>query len=168
MKNSKANGLRECFFIDGGLASRVNLLDDQLEGLAEYFNPQGQLYAKEFWRNKKLEDVEYFDENGKQLINGPSSFRHNNGQMGARAMITEGHKQGLSLTFHKDGSLQSKAYYVDSLLEGEVEAYHLNGELAYTTSYKKGLRDGVAKEFALDGTTLLWEGEFKEGDLVEK
>ena len=167
MKNSKTNGLSECFFKDGGLRARENYLEGFLEGTSEYFNPQGQLFSKIFLRNKKLEKVEYFDENGNQLINGPLRYRHKNNQMGARGMIKEGHLQGQFFTFYEDGSLESKTFYVDSLAQGEFKRFHANGGVVFQSSYKDGLLDGMARTYALDGI-LLWEGEYKKGDLVEK
>ena len=44
--------------------------------------------------------------------------------------------------------------------------FHLNGQLGYTSEYKNGLRNGIATQYALDGT-ILWQGEYKEGELVE-
>ena len=167
MNNSKNNGLTECLYKDGSLRSRQNFLEGFLEGTSEYFSPQGQLFVKEFWKNKKLENVEFFDENGNQLINGPLRYRHKNNQMGARGVIKEGHSQGQFLTFHEDGSLESKTIYVDSLIQGEFKRLYSNGGVAFQGSFKDGLRDGSARTYALDGT-LLWEGEYKKGEFIKK
>jgi len=167
MKNSKNNGRTECLYKDGGLKSRLNFLEGFQDGSSEYFSPQGQLFVKEFWRNKKLENVEFFDENGNQLINGPLRYRHKNNQMGARGVIKEGHSQGQFLTFYEDGLLESKTFHVDSLIQGDFKRLYPNGGVASIISFKDGLRDGMARMYALDGI-LLWEGEYKEGEIINK
>ena len=147
------------------MRSSGNLLEGNPEGLQEYFDPQGRIYVKEIWKNKKLVKVEHFNSNGEKVINGTIRLRYDNSRPYAKAVIKDGLSQGVISTYYEDGSLESDAYYINSLVEGTFKRFHLNGQLMFESQVKNGLRDGVATQYALDGT-ILWQGQFKEGEVI--
>ena len=70
-------------------------------------------------------------------------------------------------TYYEDGSIESDSYYINSLREGIFKRFHLNQRLMYTSQIKNGLEDGVVTQYAMDGT-VLWQGKFKDGEIVTK
>tara|TARA_B100001142_G_C14152638_1_gene585179 strand:- start:57 stop:902 length:846 start_codon:yes stop_codon:yes gene_type:complete len=163
--NSKPHGTQECYFLNGGMRSLGNAKEGNREGIQEYFDPQGRLYLKEVWKNKKLVQVEHFNSLGEKVINGTIKLKHNNNRPYAKALIKDGHSQGMIFTYYEDGSIESYANYVNSLMEGTFRRFHLNGQLMFMSENKKGLQDGKSTQYALDGT-ILSEGVFKEGEFV--
>ena len=63
--------------------------------------------------------------------------------------------------------LEAEGFFIDSLKQGEFKALYSNGGVASIVSFKDGLRDGMTRTYALDGM-LLWEGEYKEGEIINK
>tara|TARA_X000000368_G_C22959310_1_gene680248 strand:+ start:248 stop:1162 length:915 start_codon:yes stop_codon:yes gene_type:complete len=167
MSYSKPHGIQKCYFQNGELRFLGNLYEGIPEGLQEFFDPQGRIYLREVWENKKLVKVDHFNSEGELILNGTINLRHNNGRLYARAEIIDGHSQGMIFTYYEDGSIESDSYYINSLREGIFKRFHLNQRLMYTSQIKNGLEDGVVTQYAMDGT-VLWQGKFKEGEIVTK
>ena len=102
-----------------------------------------------FWDNEKMREKGTLQN---EKLEGFYEFFFRNGQLYQRA----NYKNGLFLEF-----------FIASLKQGEFKVLYSNGGVASKISFKDGLRDGMTRMHALDGM-LLWEGEYKEREIINK
>lgn len=171
-------GTFQRFCCPGGVTEFV---DGQKKADLTFYKGSAQLAKKEFYKNKSISAIDFFDKTGKSI--GQITYKNYEAS------------NGKFIGFYMDGNQATRAIaiknsieYKDGLREGEVidydekgvsiakglfkndipwrgSFYFVGGYYNELTSYKEGLKDGPYLAYDRDGN-LLKEQEYKNGELI--
>ena len=109
-KEVKKNGEFISYYNDGKILSRINYIQNILDGNWIEFYRNGNLLIKKIYKNGELEG-EYID-------------YYSFGQILSRRFYVNNKLDGIYEEFYKNGQLHIKKNYKEDLLEGEYIVYH--------------------------------------------
>ncbi|MFC0518713.1 hypothetical protein ACFFGT_31150 [Mucilaginibacter angelicae] len=149
------------------------------EGLWTYYFRNGDIRAKELFKDGKLNGVqEYYYENGnlssrETYLNGVAeglvTTYYYNGNMHTSVNYKLDKKEGQEKQFYENGKLEMVNNYTANVLNGLATEYFKSGKVKSTTHYAAGKIDGPYKSFYENGQTET-EGPFikdnAEGDFI--
>ncbi|WP_413669583.1 hypothetical protein ACEN9X_06285 [Mucilaginibacter sp. Mucisp86] len=149
------------------------------EGLWTYYFRNGDIRAKELFKEGKLTGVqEYYYDNGnltsrESYVNGVAeglvTTYYYNGNTRSSVNYKLDKKEGEEKQFYENGNLEIVNHYTANVLNGLVTEYFKSGKVKSTTHYVAGKIDGPYKAYYENGHTDT-EGQFikdnPEGDFT--
>tara|TARA_B100001250_G_C19740162_1_gene762672 strand:- start:635 stop:1222 length:588 start_codon:yes stop_codon:yes gene_type:complete len=103
------------------------------ESAQETYYKNGQLKAKKFFKNEKL--------------NGTCRIWYENGRLKFEGNFKNGRKQGKHLWWYENGQLEYEEYYNHGQKEGVWKGWWENGQLEYEGQFKHNKRDDVWRSY---------------------
>jgi len=109
-------------------------------GVFKYFsatNSDNPIIIKEYHKNDKLADVQFFTTSG---------------VLESKGMMNGKKREGKWIFYHPDGkSVMSEENYKNGKLDGDYRTFYPNGEPTEITSYSNGLQEGNYKKYSIKG-----------------
>ncbi len=130
MRGDKKNGLSTYYFENGNKELEMNYKDNQLDGVYEKFDIEGnRLESTEFVAGKK---------------NGKTSTFYSNGKVATIAFFKNDVIDGEYFEYHPNGQLKVKGQYSAGLFDGDWEYYEAEGIRVGYAHFEKGNGQQVA------------------------
>jgi len=141
--------------IDGQLIEREFYEKDKMNGVIEYFDHDGKLYAKKEMKDDWLVAYTYFDKNGGILAQGghkKKSFLLENyypdGTIDSKGKYQVGiGKIGKWEKFDHYGNLSMELNYKENKLNGKATYYYPWGNIKRLINYREGKAEGYYAEY---------------------
>ena len=169
MAQGGKNGLSKEYYQHGQLQSTGWYIDDVLQGDWFFYDEQGRLISKAYYRNGDLWGYrEEFWPNGKkseeQLYTGgwlESIVQYDSAGNELNHAFFPGGSGKYQLSF-PNGKKMESGEYVRGYLDGKFETYYFDGSLKSVEYFKRGAMDSLHKVFYYGGQVYA-EGNEKDG-----
>lgn len=137
--------------LSGSVTSKVNYVNDKMEGPIDAFYDNGKVYGEAVMKNG--------------LFNGKQLKLHENGKTMILGQFKDGKSVGKWQEFYYDGSIAAQySYNSAGELDGDYIEFELNGDTATKTPYKNGSLTGMKIDYAANNKPL-WKRLYKNGKL---
>ena len=145
----------------GTLRFEANFFDDQLDGVATSYSPEGEkIELREY--KKGIPNGRYikWGRNGEKVIeggyaNGKKSgyFRYwdKHGTPISEGVLRDDIRTGAWVFFNRDGMVKEKLTFADGRKNGKAQTYFENGSVASTGAFADNKPDGIWIYYTADG-----------------
>ena len=165
--NDNFEGLCEVYRQDGNLFMRYNAVDNEVHGLRQIFDVNGNVWENSLFINGiefGLKVLKSFDEDGfnreemydKNEATGTIRGYYSDGEIYFEEEYLKGEKIGIWKEWYQNGQVKWEKEY-KGLLNGIYKTYHDNGNLSEEAFMENGLRNGAAKKYLYEGELILSE-----------
>ena len=130
------------------LKKKFNMSGGKLNGLYQFWFPNGQKYIECVYKDGKEE--------------GLYQQWHPNGEKWEEYVYKDGQKEGLYQSWYSNGQKLEEWYYKKDKKEGFCQGWFRSGKLWYNCNYKEDKRDGLYREWCNDRQKKI-ECTYKDG-----
>jgi len=133
-QNYQKNRIVEEYYPDGTIKSAIAMTDTMRNGMAKYYNEQGNLLSTAEYKNDKREGwvINYITENGK---------------IANKAFYKNDVQEGQVLQYYKEGMLFRESSYVNGRVDGIIKTYWPDGKIKAENTFKMGKPGIGLKEY---------------------
>jgi len=145
----------------GTLRFEANFLDDQLDGPATSFSPDGEkVELREYRHGIPNGRFIKWNKNGEKLIEGGYSngkksgyfrFWDKHGTPVSEGVLQDEVKAGAWIFYSRDGMVKAKTTFADGKKNGKAQTYFANGSVASTGAFSDNKPDGLWIYYTPDG-----------------
>ena len=142
--DGKKEGEWKTFYTNGQVAKMEKYVSDTLNGQVSYFDENGIINGKLFYRMGVQVDssIGYFS-------NGKANWEE--------SKDSSGKTQGLFKVYHKNGQLSQIGYMKDNYLDDTCKTFFDNGQLKTIEIYKDRKKEGTWQYFSEKGNLIRTE-----------
>lgn len=109
--------------------------------------------------NPILQEESYYQAD---VLDGPSTWYSNKGNLLARYNFKDGEYDGEQLTYHDNGKIATRELYVNGVQMGEYMEYYESGNVKLQGTYLNGLQEGNWTEYD-DAGNVVKVDKYKKG-----
>jgi antitoxin component YwqK of YwqJK toxin-antitoxin module len=142
--NGKKQGEWKTYYTNGQIAKIENYYNDTLNGQLSYFDEDGQIKGKQFYRmGIKV------DSSTMHFSNGQPNLEENKDSTGKT--------QGLFKVYHQNGQLSQIGLMKDNYLDDTCKTFFDNGQLKTVEFYKDRKKEGTWLYYSKEGKLIATE-----------
>jgi len=151
------------FHDNGAIESNITYnLAGKKDGIANYFDKEGNVIASELYKNGYLLEKGLIDKEG--LYQGMWETYYLNGKLKTKGAYKDGEKYQKWEYYFTNGKLEQVGFYDDNgKFTGEWKWYYEDGSLLRKEEFRRGLEDGYLEEYARNGSVIT-KGEYFDGE----
>lgn len=155
------------------LSMRVLYVNDQKQGIEEYFSPQGTIVKTIPYTDNKKEGFSY--EYDDSTVISITIYENNNllSSQSVNRTNAKGQKVGQHISFYPNGAIKTEANYSDGKLNGMYKLYdqheqliqvgnYENDSLIYSSSTMAEFEDPFEKKSYYSDSTLKYKGAYRD------
>jgi antitoxin component YwqK of YwqJK toxin-antitoxin module len=151
------------FHSNGAVKSNITYnLAGKKDGIANYFDEDGNVSSSEFYKNGFLLEKGLIDNEG--LNQGMWETYYLDGSVKTKGAYKDSEKFGKWEYYFTNGTLEQIGFYDENgKYTGEWKWYYEDGSLLRKEEYRRGVEDGYLEEYARDGK-IITKGEYFDGE----